>query len=75
MATMVTANGNRGMPESTLWTAADLSSLALTSDSTIPAFTLDETARVPGFDLWDMWPVERADGSCPASMAPRCGWC
>ncbi|QCI95891.1 glycoside hydrolase family 68 protein [Novosphingobium sp. EMRT-2] len=65
MATLVTANGNRGMPEATLWTAADLSSLARTPDNTIPAFTLDETARAPGFDLWDMWPVERADGSLP----------
>ena len=49
----------------TLWTASDLAALTRHAGNTIPPFVLDSNARVPGFDLWDMWPVEHADGSLP----------
>jgi len=49
----------------TAWTAGDLATLMRDPANTIPAFALDSSARVPGFDLWDMWPVEHEDGRLP----------
>ena len=59
----------------TLWTASDLAALTRHAGNTIPPFVLDSNARVPGFDLWDMWPVEHADGSLPRfdGAAHECG--
>lgn len=69
MATTVSDTGERvaAGPGSTLttWHAADLEGLALSVTNTIPSFSLNPGARIKGFDLWDMWPVERADGSLP----------
>ena len=69
---MVTGVGTAGegvvlsTPDATtVWTAGDLAGLSLHSANTIPAFALDSGARVPGFDLWDMWPIEHADGRLP----------
>lgn len=47
------------------WTAADLQGVTLDASNTIPVFPLQADARIAGFDLWDMWPVEHADGTLP----------
>lgn len=47
------------------WTAADLASLKRGTASSIPPFTRNSAARIDGFDLWDMWPVEDPDGGLP----------
>lgn len=47
------------------WTSADLGLLAVGADTTIPPFARDNSARIDGFDLWDMWPVEHPDGQLP----------
>lgn len=54
---------HRSVP--TQWSAPDLEALVLSEDNTIPAFSLDRRLRLGTFDLWDMWPVERADGTLP----------
>ena len=69
MATTVSDNGepvvrNHGQVR-TLWSAHDLDALVLSTENTIPTAVLDPCLRVGDFDLWDMWPVERADGTLP----------
>jgi levansucrase len=69
MATTVSDTGKRVAQASgsapTTWSAADLDGLILSQANTIPAFSPIPDARIEGFDLWDMWPVEHADGSLP----------
>lgn len=48
-----------------VWTAADLALLTLDPASTIPLFSRNAAARIEGFDLWDMWPIEQPDGHVP----------
>lgn len=47
------------------WTAADASAHVSGHNNVIPPFLLDPSARPANFDLWDMWPVERSDGTLP----------
>lgn len=47
------------------WTSADLALIARGTAASIPPFTRDSAARIEGFDLWDMWPVEDPDGGLP----------
>jgi len=60
------------MPPPSLWTAAHVTAIA---DSAIPELPVlgasDVVPVVPGFDLWDMWPVRYADGrtACFGSSA------
>ncbi|WP_162896296.1 glycoside hydrolase family 68 protein [Novosphingobium sp. THN1] len=69
MATTVSDTGKRVAQASgsapTTWSGVDLVGLTLTEANTIPAFAPRPGARIAGFDLWDMWPVEQADGSLP----------
>ncbi|NKI98464.1 glycoside hydrolase family 68 protein [Novosphingobium sp. SG707] len=45
------------------WTAAHMSALRPNGANTIPGFTREECAsRLPGLDIWDMWPVENLEG-------------
>ncbi|WP_294334572.1 glycoside hydrolase family 68 protein [uncultured Sphingomonas sp.] len=44
------------------WCGARLSRVGIAAAQTIPAFALDPARRIPGHDLWDMWPIETADG-------------
>lgn len=64
-ATELETANRADQPPALHWTAADLAGLAGGAQGVIPAFARDPAARVPGHDLWDMWPVERADGSLP----------
>jgi levansucrase len=69
MATTVSDTGRRVAPASgsapTTWLRDHLVGLTLTEANTIPAFPAMPDARIAGFDLWDMWPVEQADGRLP----------
>lgn len=69
MATTVSTTGDQpgssGGHAATRWTAGDLEAWTPVPANTIPAFAHDAGRRVAGFDLWDMWPIERADGSLP----------
>lgn len=47
----------------TPWTGEGLSQAAPPPWQCIPPFPLAPERRIPGLDLWDMWPVELADGS------------
>ena len=69
MATTVSETGKRvasgACASPTMWSAADLGGLALSETNSIPTLSPAPAARVDGFDLWDMWPIERADGTLP----------
>lgn len=69
MAITVSETGRRVAPvpgaAQTTWVRADLAGLIMSEANTIPAFLPMPDARIAGFDLWDMWPVEQADGSLP----------
>ena len=69
MAITVSETGRRVAPvpgaAQTTWSRADLAGLIMSEANTIPAFLPMSDARIAGFDLWDMWPVEQADGSLP----------
>ncbi len=48
----------------THWRASDVAGIADTQFPETAVITAKDTARVlPGFDLWDMWPVTLSDGS------------
>jgi levansucrase len=44
------------------WSGTGLSRSRISPYQAIPGFALDPAQQVPGFDLWDMWPIETADG-------------
>lgn len=45
------------------WTVAHVAGLYPTAENTIPAFISGHCApRLPGLDIWDMWPVENLEG-------------
>lgn len=44
------------------WQASHLGALALDPANTIPTIAPATPGRITGLDLWDMWPVEHADG-------------
>lgn len=45
------------------WTADQIAALRPTDENTIPTFAQDACApRLPGLDIWDMWPVENPEG-------------
>lgn len=45
------------------WTGDHMSALRPGQANTIPAFSREQcAARLPGLDIWDMWPVEDMDG-------------
>ncbi|WP_010545332.1 glycoside hydrolase family 68 protein [Sphingomonas elodea] len=47
----------------TRWTGEGLSRTAIAAGQRIPAFPLVPARRIRGIDLWDMWPIEQADGT------------
>jgi levansucrase len=47
-----------------VWTAAHVSAIAAGDGAAIPLITADQVQTIlPGTDLWDMWPVQLADGT------------
>lgn len=44
------------------WRDSHLAGIGHGSANTIPAIAPSTLGRIAGLDLWDMWPVERADG-------------
>ncbi len=51
------------MPSTSPWTAAHVAAIANAPVPEVPVIGADEAAPVlPGLDLWDMWPVQHANG-------------
>lgn len=51
------------MPSPSPWTAAHVAAIADAAIPELPVIGADDALPVlPGFDLWDMWPVQHADG-------------
>ena len=54
------------------WTASHVAAIEPTAANTIPPFAADTHGqRLPDLDVWDMWPVECADGSPPVFAQGR----
>lgn len=58
----------------TMWTAAQVAAITATPETTLPLLQLDPGARVAGMDLWDMWPVELADGTLASFAGDETLW-
>ena len=61
---MPTAAADRSPFATTRWTPAQVAAIRSDSRATIPRVQAAELAPgVPGLDLWDLWPLQHADGS------------
>ncbi len=52
------------VPLPSIWRAAHLANLLVSPAHIIPLITAENTSPIlPGYDLWDLWPVQLADGA------------
>ncbi|MHA6720215.1 glycoside hydrolase family 68 protein [Sphingomonas sp. RS6] len=66
-------NQSGGPCETRQWTGTGLCRNAIPAEQRIPPFALAPECRIDGLDLWDMWPVEQADGA-PARIGGAAIW-